>query len=483
MYPSLLAQHPDLAAGMNAYRFQRLAEAQQHATATGYAGARFPWESALDGTEQIPPPTSVNSEGLYEQHITADIALAQWQYYLVTANKSWLAQQGWPVLSGAAAFWASRAHARQRRQVPHRRRHRTGRGEPERQRRGRTRTSARCARSRTPSRPPRCWGSLRRRAGRTIAADLAVPVDNALNIHPEFSGYGDQLVKQADVTLLQYPWGYAMPSKLARSDINYYVPRTDPGGPSMSDAVNLIDTAALGTAGLRELRVHRAQLSAVHPRRVPPVLRDEDRWRVHVHDRHRRVPAGVPVRLLGDALELGNVAAEPEPDRPDRRDRAARPAVARAATFTVDDRPAAHDRHAPERCAAADQDARGVRRSPRATRSCSHTPAGPDRLERPRPLRSASREQLAAGAPALAAVDGSSATDWEPTSVRSTLTARDRGPGLADPDRHAAVGTPVADGAGAERAAATDAGDRAPARRATRCSCRTTATAGAGSRS
>ncbi|HUJ35466.1 MAG TPA: hypothetical protein VLW51_09670, partial [Solirubrobacteraceae bacterium] len=109
MYPSLLAQHPDLAAGMNAYRFQRLTEAEQHATATGYTGARFPWESALDGTEQIPPPTSINSEGLYEQHITADIALAQWRYYLVTADKTWLQQQGWPVLSGAAAFWASRA--------------------------------------------------------------------------------------------------------------------------------------------------------------------------------------------------------------------------------------------------------------------------------------------------------------------------------------------------------------------------------------
>ena len=98
MYPSLLAQHPDLAAGMDAYRFQRLTEAEQHATATGYQGARFPWESALDGTEQIPPPTSVNSEGLYEQHITADIALAQWQYYLVTGDKTWLPAGG---LAGA----------------------------------------------------------------------------------------------------------------------------------------------------------------------------------------------------------------------------------------------------------------------------------------------------------------------------------------------------------------------------------------------
>ena len=108
MYPSLLAQHPDIAAGMNAYRYQRLAAAEQHAAATGYQGARFPWESALDGTEQIPPPTSINSEGLYEQHITADIALAQWQYYLATGNRHWLATRGWPVLSQAATFWASR---------------------------------------------------------------------------------------------------------------------------------------------------------------------------------------------------------------------------------------------------------------------------------------------------------------------------------------------------------------------------------------
>jgi hypothetical protein len=74
-----------------------------------------------------------------------------------------------------------------------------------------------------------------------------VPVSGG--IHPEFSGYGGQLVKQADVTMLQYPWAYPMSPKLASSDINYYVPRSDPGGPSMDDAINLIDTAALGTPG------------------------------------------------------------------------------------------------------------------------------------------------------------------------------------------------------------------------------------------
>ncbi|HUA06404.1 MAG TPA: glycosyl hydrolase family 65 protein [Solirubrobacteraceae bacterium] len=248
MYPSLLAQHPDLAAGMNAYRFQRLSEAQQHATATGYKGARFPWESALDGTEQIPPPVSVNSEGLYEQHITADIALAQWQYYLATGDKTWLQQQGWPVLSGAADFWASRATLGGDGKY-----HINGVTGPDEENPNvddevytnvgamRTLQDAVQAASVLGIAPPADWSQ--------IAANLAVPANHALDMHPEFSGYGNQLVKQADVTLLQYPWNYTMPSKLAQGDINFYVPRTDPSGPSMSDAVNLIDNAALNTAG------------------------------------------------------------------------------------------------------------------------------------------------------------------------------------------------------------------------------------------
>ena len=111
MYPALLAQHPDVAAGMNDYRFARLDAAQAHAEETGFPGARFPWESALDGTEQIPPPVEVNSEGLYEQHITADIALAQWQYFQATGDRNWLRTHGWPVLSRTAGFWAGRATA------------------------------------------------------------------------------------------------------------------------------------------------------------------------------------------------------------------------------------------------------------------------------------------------------------------------------------------------------------------------------------
>jgi trehalose/maltose hydrolase-like predicted phosphorylase len=255
MYPSLLAQHPDLAAGMDAYRFDRLTPAEQHATATGFAGvggvaARFPWESALDGTEQIPPPVSVNSEGLFEQHITADIALAQWQYYLVSGDKTWLATRGWPVISGAAAFWA--AHAKRAADGSYHITHVTDPDEenPDVNDAAFTNAGAKttlqdavAAAAALGQTPPPSWSQ--------IAAGLSVPtaVTGGTRIHPEYSGYGGQLVKQADVTLLQYPWQLPMSRSVAQNDINYYVPRTDPSGPSMSDAVNEIDSLTLGTPG------------------------------------------------------------------------------------------------------------------------------------------------------------------------------------------------------------------------------------------
>jgi trehalose/maltose hydrolase-like predicted phosphorylase len=248
MYPSLLAQHPSLAAGMNAYRLQRLAAAEQHAAATGHRGARFPWESALDGTEQIPPPVSVNSEGLYEQHITADIALAQWQYYLATGDRSWLKSDGWPVLSGAATFWASRA-VRDRRGRYHIR-NVTGPDEenPNVSDEAFTTAGAKTALENAVA-AAHVLGQAAPAAWSRIAAGLAVPVNAALGIHPEYSGYHGQLVKQADVTLLQYPWNYPMSRQIAQNDLSYYVPRTDPMGPSMSDAVNSIDSSTLGTPG------------------------------------------------------------------------------------------------------------------------------------------------------------------------------------------------------------------------------------------
>jgi trehalose/maltose hydrolase-like predicted phosphorylase len=248
MYPSLLAQHPDLAAGIDAYRYQRLGAAEAHAKATGYAGARYPWESALDGTEQIPPPASVNSEGLYEQHITADVALAQWQYYLATGDRTWLARYGWPVLSQTAAFWASRVTAGADGSY-----HINGVTGPDEENpdvNDEVYTNVAAATTlRIAAHAARVLNISAPAAWTKIANGLVVLYDPSTKVNPEFDGYQGQMVKQADATMLYYPWAYASSPAAPQADLNYYVPRTDPGGPSMSDAINSVDTSALGSPG------------------------------------------------------------------------------------------------------------------------------------------------------------------------------------------------------------------------------------------
>ncbi len=248
MYPALLAQHPDLAAAMNAYRFQRLGAAQMHASDSGYQGARYPWESAVDGTEQIPPPQSLFSEGLYEQHVTADIALAQWQYFLATGNKRWLMQFGWPVISQAAVFWASRTTPGSNGTY-----HIDGVTGPDEENpnvndEAYTNVAAK-ATLLIASQAARVLGIAAPSDWAPIAAGIVTSHLSGSAVRPEFDGYDGQLVKQADVTLLQYPWALAGSTGLEQSDLNYYAVRTDPNGPSMSDSVNSIDSAGLNTPG------------------------------------------------------------------------------------------------------------------------------------------------------------------------------------------------------------------------------------------
>ena len=82
-----------------------------------------------------------------------------------------------------------------------------------------------------------------------VGGGLRILFDKAKGIHPEYAGYPGDAVKQADVTLLPYPWEHAQPRSVTRADLAYYVPRTDPGGPSMTDAIHSIVTSQLGTPG------------------------------------------------------------------------------------------------------------------------------------------------------------------------------------------------------------------------------------------
>ena len=245
MYPSLLLLHPDVASSVVNYRANTIAGARANAQATGYAGTRFAWESANDGTEQTPTFAETRT---YEQHITSDVAFAQWQYFLATDDKSWLESKGWPVLQGAADFWASRATS-------------TGNGSyaitgvegPDEHHFNvdnevYTNVAA-ITTMRLATQAARLLGKQPNPAWKTVADGLPVLLDPSSQIRPEFEGYTGDLVKQADVVMLTYPWEWNESQTIGLNDLNYYEQRTDPDGPAMTDSIHAIDSLALGVPG------------------------------------------------------------------------------------------------------------------------------------------------------------------------------------------------------------------------------------------
>jgi trehalose/maltose hydrolase-like predicted phosphorylase len=121
IFPALLLLHPERAKSLVNFRARTLAAAQARAHARGYAGAMYPWESDPEnGSEQTPHFAYVLGER--EIHVNADIAIAQWQYYLATLDRGWLQAYGWPVIREVARFWASRVNyvpERQRYEILH----------------------------------------------------------------------------------------------------------------------------------------------------------------------------------------------------------------------------------------------------------------------------------------------------------------------------------------------------------------------------
>src|SRR3954453_21630576 len=245
MYPSMLATEPALAKQMLQYRVDRLDAARQNAQLTGYQGARFPWESALSGLEETP---SCCLTGKLEVHVNSDIALGMWQYWLATGDKAWLANSAWPVLSGIADFWVSRSVRNAdgswsiRDIIP-----------PDEYAEHvddsvYTNISARDS-LRIASRVAAILGKPVSPAWTDVADNLRVLFDSTMGVHPEYQGYPGDTVKQADVTLLSYPWENDQSNAVTQSDLDYYVPRTDPNGPSMTDGIHSIVTSKLGTPG------------------------------------------------------------------------------------------------------------------------------------------------------------------------------------------------------------------------------------------
>ncbi|TCD28373.1 glycoside hydrolase family 65 protein [Pedobacter psychrodurus] len=241
MYPPLLVMQPTFAASMVDFRFNTLAQAKKRAAQFGYQGAMYPWESDLEGNECTPISYKLD---MNEHHVTADIAIAAWNYYKVTKDKLWLKQKGFPLIKDIAEFWVSRV------------------GKDEN---GNYHIKNVVG-------PDEYFEDVDDDAFTNgvvkVVLDAAVKSAKLLNesINPQWqevfnkivvlkhkdghtlqnAQYTGQRIKQADVNLLAFPLDFITDKSQILKDLQYYEPKIDPNGPSMSYSVLATSYARLG---------------------------------------------------------------------------------------------------------------------------------------------------------------------------------------------------------------------------------------------
>jgi len=241
MYPALLLLQPKIAASLIEYRYQRLGTAKHNAAAHGYKGAMFPWESASSGNEETPVWAL---SGPFEHHITADVAIAAWNYYCVTQDKTWLREKGYPILKETADFWASRVE-------------RNGPGHYDI-------LNVVAADEWAENVDNNAFTNAAARANLQYATDAArllgiTPDPDWITVHnnipilhfadgttKEHAAYQGEKIKQADVNLLAYPLKEVKDPAAIRRDLEYYQPRVGEG-PAMTQAIFSILYERLGS--------------------------------------------------------------------------------------------------------------------------------------------------------------------------------------------------------------------------------------------
>lgn len=115
MLPFFTLTFPEAARALLMYRHRTLPAARRRAQHAGYRGAWYAWESADTG-DDVTPAMIVQPDGdivrvltgEQEQHISADIAHAVWNYWLATADEGFLLEAGAEIVLETARFWASR---------------------------------------------------------------------------------------------------------------------------------------------------------------------------------------------------------------------------------------------------------------------------------------------------------------------------------------------------------------------------------------
>lgn len=116
--PFFIYSNPAAAKSLLTYRYHGLSGARKKAVENGYAGAMYPWEMAWPEDGETTPlwgdidiVTGEQSKiwsGIIEQHISADIAFAVYQYEKVSGDTEFMEHCGYEMVFETANFWSTR---------------------------------------------------------------------------------------------------------------------------------------------------------------------------------------------------------------------------------------------------------------------------------------------------------------------------------------------------------------------------------------
>ncbi len=261
MFPPLLLLNQDIARSLVNYRSDRIEKAKEKAINFGYKGAMFPWESDDTGEEATPAWALT---GTFEHHITADVAIAFWNYYRVSKNKTWLKKRGFPMLKEIADYWVSRAT--KNRDGSYSIKNVVGANEfvanvtDNAFTNGSAITAleyAVLAGKELEEETPEIW--------QEVASNIRILKfkDGTTKEHEKYDG---EIIKQADVNLLTYPLNIINDKKTILKDLKYYEPKLSKEGPAMGKSVFAVIYARLGDSE----NAYRLFKDSYAPNKRPP---------------------------------------------------------------------------------------------------------------------------------------------------------------------------------------------------------------------
>ncbi|MCB1934370.1 MAG: glycoside hydrolase family 65 protein [Nitrosomonas sp.] len=117
IFPFYTYRLPHITRSLLLYRYRRLNMARHLASAEGYKGAMYPWQSGSNGREEtqivhLNPRSGTwgPDYSRYQRHVNIAIVYNAWQYYMLTGDQEFMALYGAEMILEIARFLANITH-------------------------------------------------------------------------------------------------------------------------------------------------------------------------------------------------------------------------------------------------------------------------------------------------------------------------------------------------------------------------------------